>query len=683
MTERDMRRQITRPEVSRRGFIQLGAAAAVGVSLAVTTAPSSAAAAQPSLESGPFPRSAGPPSRQPAATNPSAPPSHPLDPLTANEISTVFSVIKAHANFPQGAFFPIVTLKEPPKSEVLAWLPGQPFRREAFANVFDPPKNQLIEAIVDLRAQKVASWRARPGVQPAVFPSEYAKADAIVRADPRWQAAMRARGLNPDDVYLDVWAPGDASLPAVKPGTRFLRALSFFRGGLPNPYDRPIEGVVVSVDMNNFKVIDVVDTGVRPVNTTTSGSASATRTGLQPLIVTQPNGPSFQINGNAVAWQNWHFRVGFTPREGLVLYQIGYQQNGVTRPIIYRISLDDIFVPYALPDRNWVWRAALDVAEYNLGQYAEPLQANVDVPANAVFLDEVTATDTGSGAFTLPHAIALYERDGGSLWDRTDPSTFVRDARFARELVVTVAYPIGNYTYATNYVFRMDGGIDVRVGATGTTLNQGVRSVAEGDKYGSSVAQNIAAPSHQHFFNFRIDFEVDGTHNRLVEENTHSVESSFGNAFVTDQTVLGSEQFRDLSPGRQWAVQSTTRKNTLGKSTAYELRPLDTAVPYSNPEFAPLQHAQFAQHQLWVTRSRAGELYATGDYPNQGQAGEGLPRYIADRENVDGEDLVVWYTTGLTHLPTVEEYPVMTTDTIGFSLRPNGFFDQNPALDAP
>jgi primary-amine oxidase len=296
----------------------------------------------------------------------------------------------------------------------------------------------------------------------------------------------------------------------------------------------------------------------------------------------------------------------------LILHQIGYEQNSIVRPIIYRISLADIFVPYALPDRNWVWRAALDVGEYNPGQFTEPLQANVDVPNNAVFFDEVIATDTGLGALALPHAIALYERDGGSLWDRTDPSTAVRDARFARELVISAAFPIGNYTYATHYVFRMDGGIDVRVGATGMTLNQGVRSVTEGDKYGSSVAPNIAAPSHQHFFNFRIDFEVDGTDNRLVEENTHSVQSSFGNAFVTDRTVLGREQFRDVS---QWVVESTTRKNALGKSTAYAIRPTDTILPYSDPGFAPLQHAQFGQHQLWVTRYRDGELYATGDYP--------------------------------------------------------------------
>jgi primary-amine oxidase len=200
---------------------------------------------------------------------------------------------------------------------------------------------------------------------------------------------MRDRGIDPDDVYLDDgWAVGDLTVPGVAPGTRLLRALSFFQGRLPNPYDRPVEGVIVTIDMNRLKVVQVIDSGVRPVNKTISGSADTTRPGLKPLVVSQPHGPSFTIDGSAVSWQGWHFRVGYTGREGLVLYEIGYEQNGVVRPIIHRLSLDEIYVPYAIPDPTWSWRAADDIGEYNLAQWVMPLEAGVDVPENAVFLDE-------------------------------------------------------------------------------------------------------------------------------------------------------------------------------------------------------------------------------------------------------------------------------------------------------
>ena len=118
----------------------------------------------------------------------------PLDPLSAAEIATAVHVIEASPKYPAGAFFPIVTLKEPPKSELLAWDPGEAFRREAFANVYSHAANRLFEAVVDLKTNKLISWVERPGVQPAVSISEYAIADSIVRADARWRKAIRDRG---------------------------------------------------------------------------------------------------------------------------------------------------------------------------------------------------------------------------------------------------------------------------------------------------------------------------------------------------------------------------------------------------------------------------------------------------------------------------------------------------------
>jgi primary-amine oxidase len=633
---------------------------------------------------------AGATSLDSSAAAAAAGPGEPLAPLTVAEIDTAVSVIEAHTKFPDDGFFPLVTLNEPPKSEVLAWAPGQQFRREAFANVYDRDDNRTWEVVVDLKQQRVVSFVEVHDVQPAVFVTEYADADAIVRADPQWRAAMQRRGVNPSQVYLDVWAPGerleaDSEAP---PGTRLLRALSFFRGNLPNPYDRPIEGVVVTVDMNRMRVIDVIDTVVRPVNKTITGNASSTRGGMKPLTVRQADGQSFEIDGQKVSWQKWSFRVGFSVREGLVLHQIGYKEGAAVRPIIHRIGLNEIWVPYGIPEQTWVWRAALDIGEYNTGQFTTAMEKNVDVPENAVFFDGAAHSDTGSvdGAFELPHVAAIYERDSlGPLWDRLDPETFERDARFGRELVVQTSFAIGNYTYATSYIFRQDGGMDIRVGATGTTLNQGVSTVAQGNQFGSTVAPNIAAPSHQHFFNFRIDFDVDGTANQVVEQNTESAPSAFGNAFVAKETVLASEGRRDTNPDsdRAWVVESTTKNNALGEHTAYALQPREGTHPYASPSFPALQQAAFAQDQLWVTRYHDGELYAAGDYPNQGEIGDGLPDFAAPAENVKDKDVVVWYTASMTHHPHPEQYPVMPTEMVGFSLRPSGFFDQNPALDVP
>jgi primary-amine oxidase len=613
----------------------------------------------------------------------------PLDPLTRGEITRTFRVIERSRDLPATAFFPIVSLREPPKAEVLRWAPGDSFRREAFAQVYDRATNRLFEAVVDLRTQRLRSFVERPGAQPAVFGDEYESADVAVRADARWRAAMARRGIDPDDVFLDLWAPGEVDLPHVEPGVRLLRALSFFEGGLPNPYARPIEGVLVTIDANRMQVVDVQDTGARPVNRTSSDASGTARPRLAPLVVRQPRGPGFRIRGSKVSWQGWRFRVGFNPREGVVLHQIGFRRGGRVRPIIYRMALDEVYVPYALPDPTWSWRSALDVGEYNLGQFLERLERGVDVPTNAVFLNEVTPSDLGSAGdpavIALDHGVALYERDAGVLWDRLDPATGERQARLGRELVVTAAMPNGNYTYTIEYVFRLDGGIDVLVGGTGTLLTRGVASATAGNAFGTLVAPWVAAPGHQHFFNFRIDFDVDGVRNRLIQADTRTVSSAAGNAFDVHESVVKREGFRDGAPtaDRRWVVESTTARGALGNHTAYELRPLVSTPPYSKASYPPLQQAAFARHALWGTRYADGELSAVGDHPNQGVAGEGLPEYVTQKARIDGRDLVVWNTVGFTHEPTIEEYPVMPRETVGFSLRPDGFFDANPALDLP
>lgn len=91
----------------------------------------------------------------------------------------------------------------------------------------------------------------------------------------------------------------------------------------------------------------------------------------------------------------------------------------------------------------------------------------------------------------------------------------------------------------------------------------------------------------------------------------------------------------------------------------------------------------FADHHFWATQYDPDELYAAGDYPNQGNPGQGLYSYISDNQPLAGEDVVVWYTMGMTHIVRPEDWPIMPVHQTSFRLKPWGFFDQNPALDIP
>lgn len=643
-------------------------------------------------------------------------PIHPLDPLTAAELQRTYETVSQHAG--TGALpadqllFPSVHLEEPPKDLVLAWQPGQPFPRRARAEVMHHPSNRLWTAIVDVGAGKLESLEPEPaGTQGAVTAEEFVAAAEAVESYGPWQQAMLARGVSPADVYVDVWAPGDVPLPAdelVAPlshgeQTRLLRAIAYHRGGDPdtmdpahphNPYARPIEGVVATVDMNARRVVHLTDTLLRPVSTA-SGSAGKQPSDLRALAVRQPRGGSIQLDGQRVRWQNWSFLASLHQREGLVLHDVRLLDGSAWRPVAYRMSLSEIYVPYGIDDENWNWRSAFDVGEYNLGSYAQPLEVDRDVPENALLLDAVLPTDVGptadnpTGAFVAPASIGMYERDAGLLWTRTDPSNVVRDTRFARELVATWNAWIGNYIYGFNWVFGQDGDIDVQVTLTGTTLNRGGTHAAEpsAPAVGTDAAGAVVeAPNHQHFFSFRLDLDVDGTSNTAATSDVAPVATS-DHAFAATTTPVDSEGAADAdsAASRSWQIRSAARTNASGRPTAFTLRPGETTPPYSTDAFAPLQRAAFARHAFWITTYRAGERYAAGDHPNQGVPGAGLAAFTAPAEALPstGADLVVWYTAGTTHVPKPEEYPVMPAETIHFRLAPDGFFDANPALGAP
>ena len=105
--------------------------------------------------------------------------------------------------------------------------------------------------------------------------------------------------------------------------------------------------------------------------------------------------------------------------------------------------------------------------------------------------------------------------------------------------------------------------------------------------------------------------------------------------------------------------------------------------PYFRPGSKVLDRASFIEHAVWVTKYEPTEMNAAGYYVNQNDAAGGLPLWTADDAPIAGEDIVLWYTFGVTHNPRPEEWPVMPVHQTGFMLLPDGFFSKNPALDVP
>ncbi|MGH9827047.1 MAG: primary-amine oxidase, partial [Blastocatellia bacterium] len=416
----------------------------------------------------------------------------------------------------------------------------------------------------------------------------------------------------------------------------------------------------------------------------------------KPLEFVQKDGTSFKVDGNHVQWQNWDFRFAMQQREGLLLYTAGYNAGGRLRSILYRGSLSEMVVPYGDPSKTWFFKNAFDEGEYSVGRLAQPLQPLVDAPNNAVFFDALFAGDFGT-AVSVPRAVALYERDGGILWKHVDYLSTHNESRRARELVLMWVANVGNYEYAFNWVFHQDGTLEMEVDLTGIMQAKGVDPKAVHgshghDMYGHKVGDGVEAVHHQHFFNFRLDLDVDGSgDNSVVELNTRTLprgpSNPYHNAFTTTSTLFHHEleAQRDVSipASRKWVVISNSARNGLGEPTGYMLVPGENAVPYALPEASVRKRAGFVSHHLWVTKYAPGEMNAAGFYVNQSKGGDGLTKWTRANRSIDDQDVVLWYTMGITHIPRPEEWPVMTVHKAGFKLIPRGFFDRNPALDVP
>jgi primary-amine oxidase len=619
---------------------------------------------------------------------------HPLDPLSKEEIAGTVRLLQTHGKVNEQSRFSMIALHEPPKNEILRYVPGSPIHRQAFAIVYERARNQTFEAIADLTAKRLVSWKEIPGVQPSLMEEDIQLVDSIVRADAGWQEAVRKRGIaDLANVAIDSWPMGDQA-PADQRGMRLLNAVSYYRGKASNFYARPIEGVVAQVNLTTKKVIQIVDSGVVPVPKAEADfdphSVGTLRKPTRPLKVTQPQGASFEVHGNELRWQNWRFRFGFHPREGLVLYTVGYEDKGRLRSILYRAGLAELVVPYGDASAAWSFRNVFDLGESGLGWLASSLEPQTDCPENTTFVSAVVANDRGVPR-EIPRAIGIYERDSGLLWKHYDYQH--NESRRGRELVIGFIATLGNYEYGLNWIFHQDGCLEAEVLLTGIMLTKAVAgdSMAHGaENHGHLVADNVEAVHHQHFFNFRLDMDVDGAAGNSVAELDAVVrpaKTDNGSAMVMTETLLHREQEarRQLNPaaGRKWKIFNPSVKNALGMPVAYLLVPGENTPSFIDPDSSLGKRAGFLRYPLWVTPYDAGERYPAGDYVFDSKAGDGLPRWtLADRP-LENQDLVLWYTLGVTHIPRPEEWPVMPVHRAGFKLLPSGFFTRNPALDLP
>jgi primary-amine oxidase len=623
--------------------------------------------------------------------------SHPLDLVIAEEIEEVRRVTAEAGLVAQSTRFVYVGLQEPDKQDVLRHQQDQSVTRRFRVLLLDLESQVSRDVVVDVTAGAVVSDvqldTATAGQLP-VLDEEFELVERLLSTDERWLAALAARGLEVAQVRVAPLSAGAYEEYPDEAGRRVLRGLAFLQ---PTPTDsawaHPIDGLVAYVDTINEVVDQVIDTGAVPVPTGSGNYddpavSGPPRTTQKPIEITQPQGSSLTLEGNLLTWEKWSLRVGFDSREGLVLHQIGFDEGAGVRPIVYRASIAEMVVPYADPSPVRSWQNYFDTGEYLVGRYANALELGCDCLGDITYMDAVIADEQGDPR-TLRNAICIHEEDYGILWKHTDLWSGSQQTRRQRRLVVSFFTTVGNYDYGFYWYLYLDGTIEFEAKATGVVFTS---AHAGGEyPYASQIAPGLGAPLHQHLFSARLDMTVDGLANRVDEVEVVRVpmgpENKRGNAFTTSCTTLATESAaqRDASPAtnRVWHIVNPERRNHVGQPVGYALFPEGLPTLLSDPDSSIARRAAFATKHLWVTRYDPAERYSAGDFVNQHSGGSGLPEYAAADRDIDGQDIVVWHTFGLTHVPRPEDWPIMPVDYTGFKLKPVGFFDRNPTLDVP
>lgn len=625
--------------------------------------------------------------------DPEAPPRNVLDSLLPGEIRIAAAAVRGRAETPEDLLFSLMLLEEPSR------VPAAPTEgRQVRVVTLNQRTHETEEWLVSLPEGDVIGHDnlTAKGIhaQPPIVIDEFIEVERIVKESPEWQAAMGRRGISEFDlVQVDPMSAGNFGFENEQ-GLRLIRAACYLpRNTQDNAYAHPIDGLVTYVDLTNGRVLAVVDDEVFPIPEEDSNfhdnNGVMPRTDLKPLEIHQPDGPSFSVDGWQVSWQKWSFRVSMNAREGMVLHDIRYDDEGQERSVLKRVAFAEMVVPYGDPRPSHFWRSAFDVGEYGLGALANSLTLGCDCLGSIYYFDAYFSDAQGE-PYTLERAICLHEEDFGVLWRGANWRHGGNWVRRSRRLVISFWATVGNYDYGFFWYFYQDGTIECEVKLTGI-IQTAYLAPGESSPFLGRAAPELAGQHHQHMFCVRIDPSVDGPLNSVVEVDALPVpmgpENPYGNA-IRKQTVTiehESEGRRETktSAARTWLIVNEDSPNDFGSPVAYKLAPAQTAMMLADDDASVARRATFAKSAVWVTRYDTAERYPAGEFPNLHPGGDGLTRWMEADRPLRQEPIVLWHSFGTTHFVRPEDWPVMPVERVGFELKPFGFFRRNPALDVP
>ncbi|KIX96358.1 uncharacterized protein Z520_08136 [Fonsecaea multimorphosa CBS 102226] len=435
------------------------------------------------------------------------------------------------------------------------------------------------------------------------------------------------------------------------------------------------------------------------------GTSNPERDDMPPPLSIQPYGPRYRLDRaqNYISWMGFSFYLSTSQITALSLFDIRY----AGARIIYQLGLQEALAHYAGSEPMQSGLEFLDTF-FGMGKMMFSLVPGLDCPGHAEYLDMVY--HRAGKMFTNRNAICIFEYTSDAPLQR-HTSAFSATVSRNTYLVVRSVSTVGNYDYTIDYIFYLDGSIEVKLRASGyifgafhaeprsssTPLTTRDTSTNE---YGYRVRPALHTSMHDHVVNFRADLDICGDANTVVRtvieplqrvydwdrpevpglRNTmHMVHNP-----ITHETGLNWPR----NAGEMYVVTATGANSTnkWGETRGYRILP---GTGMGNPSHLTIVNsttlgkaALWSEADLWVLRNHPATEPGSAHHYNALEPLDPLvdfSKMVADNESVEGQDLVVYFNLGGHHVPTSQDIPntLMHTSASSVMFMPFNYFDDD------
>lgn len=308
-----------------------------------------------------------------------------------------------------------------------------------------------------------------------------------------------------------------------------------------------------------------------------------------------------------------------------------------------------------------------------MGTDLATLVEGYDCPFGSTFWN--VSFHEGNATTINQDAICIFEHDPGFPLSRHRYGSSAGDYPFSAlgvvkgaALTIRTIATVGNYDYLFDYIYNVDGSIEVSVKASG--FLQSSFYYPDQKKFGPRIAPATQGSFHDHILTWKADFDLLGTANSLERTDLIVVNQSqpwFPELGEFEQMELNAS-YLETETTLDWAengqsmfcVVNQNETNIWGEKRGYRIIPGKSNIHLSvlNSPFS-LKNSEMAKHHLAVTRQHDTEPYANSvqniNLPSAPQ--QDFSKFFDD-EPIEQEDLVVWFNLGMHHFVRAEDIPV-------------------------